>query len=186
MSGKLYFPILLSIYINSYKLLTCYDWMSQKHWPSDITSSAGSLSIACYRPLIYRFAVIVLLSCNVWWTATLGKLGDRKVKGRWKRRLKANSPNVYMWVISSEVWPQQKCTPILGNEPRHSHASTAEVRHTIEQACLVYSAMLSLWSLLGCPADYYCKNQHHHLKKGFLPAEIPEKYAYAASGMTFL
>lgn len=186
MSGKLYFPILLSIYINSYKLLTCYDWVSQNHWPSDITSSVGSLSIARYRPLIYRLTLIELLSCNLWWTATLWKLGDRKVKARWKRRLKANSPSVYLWGTSSEVWPQQKGRPILGNEPRYIHASTAEVRHTIEQACLVYSAMSSLQSLLGCPADYYRKKQNHHLKKGFLPVETPEKYAYTASGMTFL
>lgn len=138
------------------QLLTCYDWLSQNHWLSGITPSLGSFFIARYRPLTYNFALIELLSCNVWWTATLEKLGDRKVKGRWKRKLKAKNPNVYLWVTISEVWPQQKGMPVPANEPRHTHASTAEVRHTMEQACLVYSLRLITvkpfrmlcWSLL--------------------------------------
>jgi len=130
---------------------------------------------------------IGLLSCNVWWTATLRKLGDRKVKGRWKSKLKAKKRNVYLWVTSSEVWPQQKGMPVPGNEPRHSHASTAEVRHAMGQACLVCSVMLITVKPFRTPCWSLSQKQHYCLK--MLPCLLhgwkkPE--SCTASGMTFL
>ena len=73
------------------QLLTCYDWMSQNHWPPDITGSLGPFFIACYTPLTYSFAH---------WTAFLEymmnsnfmKIRRQKGKRKMKKEIKSKKP----------------------------------------------------------------------------------------------